>query len=53
MSEHSDFEIVVMGSDEVDPLDDNVDVEIKFPNGARFTGTFFTLQNLAPLFEKK
>jgi hypothetical protein len=32
--------------------DDNVDVEVIFPNGERYWGTFFTLNNIRMLFEK-
>jgi len=31
---------------------DNVDVEVHFPNGKRYVATFFTLTNLQCLFDK-
>ena len=40
------------GLEGVDPADDNVDVEVRFDDGSRYAGTFFTLNNLRSLFEK-
>ena len=48
----SDFQLSVVGSQKWDLLDDNIDVEVRFPNGARFTATFFTVENLKTLFAK-
>jgi hypothetical protein len=36
----------------IDPEDDNVDVTVEFADGERFVATFFTLRNVASLFEK-
>ena len=36
----------------MNPVDDNVDVEVIFDDGSRYAATFFTLNNLHRLFEK-
>lgn len=36
----------------VNPLDDNVDLEVTFDDGTRYAATFFTLNNLHSLFAK-
>jgi hypothetical protein len=43
---------VFNGDDPLHALDDNVDVEVIFDNGLRFSATFFTLKNIHSLFEK-
>lgn len=48
----SKFEVRVIGPQEWDVLDDNIDVEVRFTDGRRYTATFFTLRNIASLFEK-
>jgi hypothetical protein len=35
----------------IDPLDDNVDVIVKFATGERYNATFFALRNLVSLME--
>lgn len=47
-----DFELLVLSVSEWDPIDDNVDVEVKFSDGSRFTATFFTVENIRSLFAK-
>ncbi len=47
-----DFELSVLGVSEWNPADDNVDVEVKFSDGSRFTATFFTVCNIHSLFAK-
>lgn len=47
-----DFKLSVLGEQNWDPFDDNIDVEVEFDNGSRYTATFFTLKNLESLFEK-
>ncbi len=47
-----DFQLIVLGPQQWNFEDDNVDVEVKFSDGSRFTATFFTLNNLRSLFEK-
>ncbi len=42
---------VLAGSDGIDAINDNVDVEVCFQDGARYAATFFTLENLRHLFE--
>ncbi|HJY78729.1 MAG TPA: hypothetical protein VKE95_18960 [Burkholderiales bacterium] len=44
--------VQVVGSRVWSAEDDNVDVEVLFPDGRRFGATFFTLKNLEKLFEK-
>lgn len=46
------FELIVLSINDRDPVDDNVDVEVKFADGSRFTATFFTLENVRSLFSK-
>lgn len=46
------FELTVLGCKQWDVIDDNLDVEVKFSDGSRFTATFFTLENLSSLFTK-
>ncbi|MCG8651333.1 MAG: hypothetical protein MI861_15950 [Pirellulales bacterium] len=52
MLNNASFRLKVLGSQQWDSEDDNVDVEVKFEDGSRFTATFFTLRNLHSLFEK-
>ena len=40
------------GLDGVDPVEGNVDLEVRFDDGSRYAATFFTLNNLRSLFEK-
>jgi hypothetical protein len=47
------YEITVfVGSKGLDPLDDNVDVEVAFDDGSRFVATFFTLQNIEKILDR-
>ncbi len=46
------FDIRVLGCQTWNINDDNVDVEIVVDGLGRYAGTFFTLQNIATLFEK-
>jgi hypothetical protein len=43
---------ILVGDTPPDPLDDNVDVEVRFNDGRLYTATFFTLKNLESLFKK-
>ncbi len=36
----------------LDPGNDNVDVQVTFPNGDNFSATFFTLQNIDTLMQR-
>jgi len=47
-----DFELTVLGVSEWDSVDDNLDVEVRFVDGSRFTATFFTIENIRTLFTK-
>ncbi len=40
------------GLELLDPVDENVDVEVEFADGSRYAATFFTLENVRQLFEK-
>lgn len=42
---------VFAGSKGLDQLNDNVDVEVAFDNGTRYSATFFTLQNIQSLMD--
>ena len=46
------FKLQVVGPQVWSPTDDNVDVEVRLPNGDLYVATFFTLANLQRLFEK-
>jgi hypothetical protein len=46
-----DLDILDLG-DDLDPLDNNVDVEVRLADGSRWSATFFTLANVQSLFEK-
>ncbi|MGO8746356.1 MAG: hypothetical protein ACLQNE_10230 [Thermoguttaceae bacterium] len=43
--------IVVAGTQGLDPLRDNVDVEVVFDDGSRFVATFFTLENVQMIMD--
>lgn len=47
-----EFTINVVGVKEWDRFDDNLDIEVAFSDGRKFTATVFTLKNLATLFSK-
>lgn len=47
-----DFDLVVLATDDWNPVDDNVDVEVAFLDGSRYTATFFTIENIRSLFAK-
>ncbi len=49
---YPEFTLSVVGPEEWDTTDDNIDVEVRLADGARFAATFFTLANLATLFAK-
>jgi len=46
------FKLTVVGPQQWDIHDDNIDVEVELPGGRRFVATFFTLQNIHSLFNK-
>jgi hypothetical protein len=52
MTHAEPFSIHVVGAQVWDPKRDNIDIEVRFLDGRRFGATFFTLKNLASLFEK-
>lgn len=43
---------ILRRSSDIDPDDDNVDVEVTLSDGKVFSATFFTLNNLRNLMEK-
>ena len=46
------YKITVFASPQgLEPLDDNVDVEVVFDDGSRYMATFFTLQNIQKLMD--
>jgi hypothetical protein len=49
----TNYEIaIVEGSNGIDPYNDNVDVEVSFPDGRRYSATFFTLENVGALMNR-
>jgi hypothetical protein len=40
------------GSEGLDPINDNVDVEVVFDNGSRYIATFFTLENIQKIMQE-
>lgn len=52
-SRRGQYEVTWINDDfGIDPVDDNVDVVVRFESGERFVATFFTLENLRSLMEK-
>jgi hypothetical protein len=50
---NSDYDVAILtGSEELNAKNDNVDVEVRFKNGELYTASFFTIENIASLFEK-
>ena len=46
------FKIKIMSSiEEINPENDNVDVNVTLENGIRYFGTFFTLSNIQQILE--
>ncbi len=43
---------ILMGKDQINPLNDNVDVEVRWKDGRLHTGTFFTIRNIEEIFQK-
>jgi hypothetical protein len=43
---------VIAGCGGIDPVDDNVDVQVTFDDGSRYLATFFTFENVQRLVEK-
>lgn len=51
--QETDYQLLIFtGADPLDPQDDNVDVEVVFPNGERYVATFFTLKNLETIMDR-
>jgi hypothetical protein len=50
--DNKEFTMTVVSRDGWDPLNDNIDIEVKFGDGRRYTATVFTLENLKTLFAK-
>ncbi len=51
--QHNDYELTIFHG--ISPLDynnDNVNVEVTFPNGESFSAVFFTLQNIETLMKR-
>ena len=48
-----DYQLTIYsGTAPLDPNNDNVDVQVTFPNGESFSAVFFTLQNIDTLMKK-
>jgi len=52
MEPEREFSVGVIGPVQWDYYNDNVDVEVRFPDGRRYTATLFTPENITTLFEK-
>lgn len=51
--QETDYQLLIFtGADPLDSQDDNVDVEVVFPNGERYVATFFTLKNLETIMNR-
>ena len=51
--QRNDYQLTIYhGIDPLDPDNDNVDVQVTFPNGESFSAVFFTLQNIDTLMKK-
>lgn len=51
--QHNDYELTIYrGITPLDPNNDNVDVEVTFPNGESFSAVFFTLENIETLMKR-
>jgi hypothetical protein len=44
--------LLIEGIDDLDPIENNVDVEIHFDDGRRYGATLFTLENVRSLMER-
>lgn len=50
--QHNGYSLTIYsGIAPLDPRNDNVDVQVTFPNGDNFSATFFTLQNINTLMQ--
>ena len=50
--QHDDYQLTIYGGiAPLDPDNDNVDVQVTFPNGESFSAVFFTLQNIDTLMK--
>ena len=50
--QHNGYRLTIYsGIAPLDPDNDNVDVQVTFPNGDKFSATFFTLQNIQALMQ--
>ena len=51
--QRDDYQLTIYsGIAPLDPDNDNVDVQVTFPNGESFSAVFFTLQNIDTLMKK-
>ena len=51
--QHNDYELTIYrGIPPLDSNNDNVDVEVTFPNGESYSAVFFTLQNIETLMKR-
>lgn len=44
--------LIYSNANDINPIDDNVDVEIKLDNGETYVATFFTLENIKKIFNR-
>ena len=51
--QHNNYQLTIYkGITPLDPNNDNVDVQVTFPNGNSFSAVFFTLQNINTLMKQ-
>ena len=51
--QHNNYQLTIYkGITPLDPNNDNVDVQVTFPNGESFSAVFFTLQNINTLMKQ-
>lgn len=50
---HNNYELIIYhGIVPLDPNNDNVDVEVTFPNGDSFSAVFFTIRNIETIMKQ-
>lgn len=48
-----EFQVKILGGHGIaNPLDDNIDIEVKMADGRRFVATFFTIQNIVTIMRR-
>jgi hypothetical protein len=50
--ETDSYTLIIFDWDGLNPLDDNVDVEVQLKSGERYFASFFTIENLRTLMKR-